>query len=109
MQSPSNQEISHGGFPVSPSSDSQTLENKIQKGEHSLSSTDSDINKTMNQLHEPLQSPPNLISPKNMFSDKNNQPKLEEVREDEKGEQGDGLNKEEKEILADQMTDWILK
>jgi hypothetical protein len=53
------------GHPVSPVSDSQAYEFKIQTGAHSLSSTDSDMTKAIHAANkEVLDSPPNLISPK---------------------------------------------
>lgn len=53
------------GHPVSPVSDSQAYECKIQTGAHSLSSTDSDMTKAIHAANkEVLDSPPDVTSPK---------------------------------------------
>ena len=52
-------------MPVSPLSENHEF--KITTGAHSLSSTDSDMAKAIHSVNKPpaLDSPPNLISPKN--------------------------------------------
>lgn len=82
----------------SPLSDGQSFEFcKIQTGAHSLSSTDSDMTKAIKNANKDLlESPPNLISPKNPLDDltvgfdAEKQPKPEHLK------------------LADEMTDFIL-
>tara|TARA_B110000285_G_C15131869_1_gene624156 strand:+ start:2029 stop:2838 length:810 start_codon:yes stop_codon:yes gene_type:complete len=82
------------GHPVSPVSDSQAYEFKIQTGAHSLSSTDSDMAKAIHAANRDYDSPPDLISPKNQ------KPSLTVVDQSEL--------KQEQEQFADQIAHYIL-
>lgn len=71
-----SQEGQGPGHPVSPVSENQEF--RITTGAHSLSSTDSDMAKAIHSANHPpaLDSPPDLISPKNNALGDSRQPLL---------------------------------